>query len=138
MLSYIKTSCLKNGWENDFTNFLIRCLHAPENGCYMFFKQHEEFELYNIQTSQLVAFQKKRFSEYHSHIYSEHPWLLNLYRVYMKSRQRVAQIFSKRFRSLTSWPQLSLNSGSAQTETLLAACRRFVMVRISNNGPGWK
>ena len=34
--------------------------------------------------------------------------------------------------------QLSLNSGSAQVQTLLAACRRFAMVRISDNGPGWK
>ena len=34
--------------------------------------------------------------------------------------------------------QLSLNSGSAQVQTLLAACRRYAMVRISDNGPGWK
>ena len=34
--------------------------------------------------------------------------------------------------------QLSLNSGSAQVQTLLAACRRFAMVRISDNVPGWK
>ena len=31
----------------------------------------------------------------------------------------------------------SLNSGSAQVQTLLAACRRFAVVRISDNGPGW-
>ena len=30
------------------------------------------------------------------------------------------------------------NSDSAQVQTLLAACRRFAMVRISDNGPGWK
>ena len=34
--------------------------------------------------------------------------------------------------------QLSLNSGSAQVQILLVACRRFEMVRISDNGPGWK
>ena len=34
--------------------------------------------------------------------------------------------------------QLSLNSGSAQVQTLLAASRRFAMVRISDNGAGWK
>ena len=27
---------------------------------------------------------------------------------------------------------------SPQVQTLLAACRRFAMVRISNSGPGWK
>ena len=32
--------------------------------------------------------------------------------------------------------QQSLNLGSAQVQILLAACRRFVMVRISDNGPG--
>ena len=39
---------------------------------------------------------------------------------------------------LYSFIQLSLNWGSAQVQTLLAACRRFTMVRISDNGPGWK
>ena len=34
--------------------------------------------------------------------------------------------------------QLSLNSGSVQVQSLLAACWRFAMVRISDNGPGWK
>ena len=33
--------------------------------------------------------------------------------------------------------QLSLKLGSAQVQTLLAACRRFAMVRISDSGPGW-
>ena len=37
-----------------------------------------------------------------------------------------------------SFIQLTLNSGSAQVQTLLAACRRFAMVKISDNGPGWK
>ena len=31
-----------------------------------------------------------------------------------------------------------IRSGSAQVQILLAACRRFKMVRISDNGPGWK
>ena len=35
---------------------------------------------------------------------------------------------------LHNFIQLSLNSGSAQVQTLLAACRRFAMVRISDNG----
>ena len=35
---------------------------------------------------------------------------------------------------LHSFIQLSLNSGSAQVQTLLAACPRFAMVRISDNG----
>ena len=39
---------------------------------------------------------------------------------------------------LHNFIQLSLNSGSAQVQTLLAACQRFAMVRISDNGPGWK
>ena len=39
---------------------------------------------------------------------------------------------------LHNFIQLSLNSGSAQVQILLAACRRFAMVRISDNGPGWK
>ena len=32
----------------------------------------------------------------------------------------------------------SLNSGSAQVQILLAVCQIFAMVRISDNGPGWK
>ena len=32
----------------------------------------------------------------------------------------------------------SLNPGSAQVQILLATCRRFEMVRISNHGPSWK
>ena len=39
---------------------------------------------------------------------------------------------------LHNFIQLSLNSGSAQAQILLAVCRRFVMVRISDNGPDWK
>ena len=39
---------------------------------------------------------------------------------------------------LHNFIQQSLNSGSAQVQILLAVCRRFEMVRISNNGPGWK
>ena len=38
---------------------------------------------------------------------------------------------------LHNFIQQSLNSGSAQVQILLAACRRFEMVRISDNGPGW-
>ena len=34
--------------------------------------------------------------------------------------------------------QLSPNLGSAQVQILLAACRRFAMVRISDNDTGWK
>ena len=34
--------------------------------------------------------------------------------------------------------QLSLSSGSAQVQILLAACQIFAMVRISDNGPGLK
>ena len=34
--------------------------------------------------------------------------------------------------------QLSMNSGSAQDQILLALCQIFEMVRISDNGPGWK
>ena len=34
--------------------------------------------------------------------------------------------------------ELSLNSGSAQAQTLLAACQWFAMVRISDNVPAWK
>ena len=46
----------------------------------------------------------------------------------------VAQVISL----LRNFIQLSLNSGSVQLQSLLTACRRFAMVRISDNGPGWK
>ena len=36
---------------------------------------------------------------------------------------------------LHNFIHLSLNSGSAQVQILLAACRRFVMMKISGNGP---
>ena len=39
---------------------------------------------------------------------------------------------------LHNFIQQSLNSGPAQVQILLAACRRFEMVRISDNGPGWQ
>ena len=39
---------------------------------------------------------------------------------------------------LHNFIQQSLNSGSAQVQILLTTCRRFVMVRISDNGPDWK
>ena len=39
---------------------------------------------------------------------------------------------------LHNFIQLSLNSGSAQVKTLLVACQRFAVVRISDNGPDWK
>ena len=39
---------------------------------------------------------------------------------------------------LHNFIQLSLNSDSAQVQTLLTACWRFAMVRISDNGPCWK
>ena len=39
---------------------------------------------------------------------------------------------------LHNFIQQSLNSGSAQLQALLALCRRFMMVRISDSGPGWK
>ena len=31
-----------------------------------------------------------------------------------------------------------VDSDSAQVETLLLVCRRFAIVRLSDNGPGWK
>ena len=34
--------------------------------------------------------------------------------------------------------KLNLNSGSGHVQILLAACRRFGIVRISDNGPRWK
>ena len=39
---------------------------------------------------------------------------------------------------LHNFIQLSLNLGSAQVQTLVTACRRFAMVMISDNDPGWK
>ena len=39
---------------------------------------------------------------------------------------------------LHNFIQRNLNSGSVQVQILLAACQRFAMVRISDNGPGWK
>ena len=46
--------------------------------------------------------------------------------------------FSSLIRLIHNFIRLSLNSGSAQVQILLAACRRFTMARISDNGPGWK
>ena len=34
--------------------------------------------------------------------------------------------------------QQSLNSGLAHVQIMPMACQRFAMVRISDNGPGWK
>ena len=39
---------------------------------------------------------------------------------------------------LHSYIQQSLNSRSAQVQILLTTCRRFAMMRISDNSPGWK
>ena len=39
---------------------------------------------------------------------------------------------------LHNFIQLSLNSGSAQFQNLLTACWRVAMIKISDNGPGWK
>ena len=39
---------------------------------------------------------------------------------------------------LHNFIQQSLNSGSPQVQILHAMCRRFEMVRIFDNGPGWK
>ena len=39
---------------------------------------------------------------------------------------------------LHNFIQESLNSGYRQVQVLLAACRKFEMVRISDNGPGSK
>ena len=39
---------------------------------------------------------------------------------------------------LHNFIQQNLNSGSAQVQILLAACQRFMKVRTSDNGPGWK
>ena len=58
------------------------------------------------------------------------PWT----QLFMHTRGTVLQWLSL----LHSFIQLSLNSGSAQVQTLLVACRRFAMVRIPGNGLGWK
>ena len=42
------------------------------------------------------------------------------------------------FSRLATTGQQSLNLDSAQVQILLAAWRRFAMMRTSNNGPGWK
>ena len=39
---------------------------------------------------------------------------------------------------LHNFIQVSLNSGSAQFQVLLAACWRFAIMKISDNGPGLK
>ena len=51
---------------------------------------------------------------------------------------RKSLLFYEWFLLMHNFNQLSLNSGSAQVQTLPAACRIFAMVRISDNGPGWK
>ena len=40
--------------------------------------------------------------------------------------------------AITNTQLHSANSDSAQVQDLLAACRRFKMVGISDNGPNWK
>ena len=55
-------------------------------------------------------------------------------KVRLASRGAVVQWLSL----LHRFNQRNLNSSSAQVQTLLVACRRFAMVRISDNGPGWK
>ena len=52
----------------------------------------------------------------------------------MRANGAVVQLLSL----LHNFIQLNLNSGSGQVQILLAARRRFAMVRISDNGPGWK
>ena len=55
-------------------------------------------------------------------------------KVRLASRGAVVQWLSL----LHRFNQRNLNSSSAQVQTLFVACRRFAMVRISDNGPGWK
>ena len=50
----------------------------------------------------------------------------------------VKENFEDLVKLLHNFIHLSLNPGSAQVQTLLAACWRFAMVRIYGNGPGWK
>ena len=55
-------------------------------------------------------------------------------KVRLASRGAVVQWLSL----LHRFNQRNLNSSSAQVQTLFVTCRRFAMVRISDNGPGWK
>ena len=55
-----------------------------------------------------------------------------------RKNSAVKENFEDLVKLLHSFIHLSLNSGSAQVQTLLAACWRFKLVRISNNSPGWK
>ena len=55
-----------------------------------------------------------------------------------RKNSAVKENFEDLVKLLHNFIHLSLNSGSAQVQTLLAACWRFAMVRISDNGPGWK
>ena len=66
------------------------------------------------------------------------PWIYNraIFRTlaYLEPKNVVVQWLSL----LHNFIQLSMNSGSVQIQTLLAACRSFTIVRISDNGPSWK
>ena len=58
---------------------------------------------------------------------------------YLNSQNKIKQKkVMQRLSLLHNFIKLSRNSGSAQVRTLLAACRRFAMVRISDYYPGWK
>ena len=56
----------------------------------------------------------------------------------LKCRKAILNFQTFQLSLLHKFIQQSLNSGSAQVQILLAACPRLVMVRISDNGPGWK
>ena len=96
--------------------------------------------------SRFIGQQGKGEGIYLTPLYHFHP----LHRHFNVSRAITAEIYcSYCSRAITgsvvqwlsllhSFIQLSLNSGSAKVQNLLAAWRRLTMVRISVNGPGWK
>ena len=81
----------------------------------------------------------KRINKYKPKFKSK-PWITLGLQKSISVENKLITNFINNFiqQSLNNFIQQSLNSGSVQVQILPAACRRFAMVRISNNGPGWK
>ena len=58
--------------------------------------------------------------------------------IVQSTNQTTHRLWCSGYHYLHNFIQQSLNSDSAKVQLLLAACRRFAMVRISDNVPGWK
>ena len=119
--------------------------YAPDNGvcsCRSTCKLNVEPNLMNEICSQkksnpsqhfygsiLQHFSQTIIHHHHHHLHHHHHPHFNY---------KISDAVVKRLLVLHSFIQLSLSSGFAQVQILLAVCPRFAMVRISDNGSGWK